>query len=266
MSIRQFGAEVSHWGVLADVVAATWRAKQLEYAWTVSLAGAHVDFWTCTVAALDYALALHGVDASLRDDLLEAYQSLDPFADAAPTLQSLRGSGIRTTVLSNGTSRMLGEALRAAGLVDFLNACLSIEEVGVYKPATVAYKLAATRLGLAEQSIGAGVETDFMFNHGIEMREFAAHNLLPDPKGVRRWPDIFEGFLNLASEQGTGFILDTVTWKAHRHCAEKLSASEPELKAANEECVQFINELRARFYKNAQPIVLNGVIGPRGDA
>ena len=57
-----------------------------------------------------------------------------------------------------------------------------------------------------------------------------------------------------------------MTWKAHRHCAEKLSASEPELKAANEECVQFINELRARFYKNAQPIVLNGVIGPRGDA
>ena len=186
-AIRRRGVALGH---TADVVAATWRSKQLEYAWTGSLADAHVDFWTCTVAALDYALALHGVDASLRDDLLEAYQSLDPFADAAPTLQSLRDRGIRTTVLSNGTSRMLGDALRAGGLVDLLDACISIEEVGVYKAATVAYKLAATRLGLAEQSIGAGVETDFMFNHGIEMREFAAHNLLPDPKGVRRWPDI----------------------------------------------------------------------------
>ena len=112
----------------------------------------------------------------------------------------------------------------------------------------------------------AGVETDLMFNHGIEIREFAAHTLLPDPKGRAALTKYFEGFLNLANEQGTGFILDTVTWKAHRHWAEKLSASEPELKVANEECVQFINELRARFSKNAQPIVLNGVIGPRGDA
>ena len=28
-----------------------------------------------------------------------------------------------------------------------------------------------------------GVETDLIFNHGIEIREFAAHTLLPDPVG-----------------------------------------------------------------------------------
>ena len=27
----------------------------------------------------------------------------------------------------------------------------------------------------------AGVETDLIFNHGIEIREFAAHTLLPTP-------------------------------------------------------------------------------------
>ena len=112
----------------------------------------------------------------------------------------------------------------------------------------------------------AGVETDLIFNHGIEIREFAAHTLLPDPKGRAALTRYFEGFLDLAREQGTGFILDTSTWKAHCHWAAKLGATEDELKAANEECVRFIADLRGRYDGNAMPIVLNGVMGPRGDA
>ena len=111
-----------------------------------------------------------------------------------------------------------------------------------------------------------GVETDLIFNHGIEIREFAAHTLLPIPEGRAALSRYFEGFLSLANQQNTGFILDTVTWKAHRHWAEKLGATDDELKAANQESVRFIAELRARFSCNAKPIVLNAVIGPRGDA
>jgi 2-haloalkanoic acid dehalogenase type II len=114
-------------GPLADLVASTWRAKQLECAWTGSLAGAHVDFRACTAAALDYALALHGADSGCRDALLEAYQTLDPFDDAALTLQRLGERGIRTAVLSNGTSRMLDDALRSAGLIGLLEARISID-------------------------------------------------------------------------------------------------------------------------------------------
>jgi len=141
-------------GPLADLVASTWRTNQLEYAWTGSLAGAHVDFWTCTAAALDYALALHGADSGCRDALLEAYQTLDPFDDAALTLQRLGERGIRIAVLSNGTSRMLDDALRSAGLVGLLEARISIDQAGIYKPARDAYNLATTYLGLDAASIG----------------------------------------------------------------------------------------------------------------
>lgn len=112
----------------------------------------------------------------------------------------------------------------------------------------------------------AGVETDLIFNHGIEIRKFAAHTLLPDPKGRAALTRYFEGFLDLAQENGTGLILDTVTWKAHRHWASRLGATDDELKSANEESVRFIADLRDRYDGNAMPIVLNGVIGPRGDA
>ena len=110
-----------------------------------------------------------------------------------------------------------------------------------------------------------GIETDLIFNHGIEIREFAAHTLLSDPVGREVMAGYFRNFLALAGEQETGFILDSQTWKAHRHWADDLGADEAELRAANEESIAFIAELRDEFSSNPMPIVLNGIMGPRGD-
>ena len=44
-----------------------WRARQLEYTWTLTLAGHYIDFWTLTERALDYALArAPGVPRALK--------------------------------------------------------------------------------------------------------------------------------------------------------------------------------------------------------
>lgn len=112
----------------------------------------------------------------------------------------------------------------------------------------------------------AGLETDLIFNHGIEIREFAAHTLLPTRGGRAALTRYFEGFLNLAKERDAGFILDSATWKAHRHWARDLGADATELRAANEGSIRYIGELRDRFAHNAKPIVLNAIIGPCGDA
>ncbi len=112
----------------------------------------------------------------------------------------------------------------------------------------------------------AGIETDLIFNHGIEIREFAAHTLLPDAVGREALASYFRGFLSLARETGTGFILDSQTWKAHMHWADDLGASENELHEANKQCIAFIARLRDEFSTNTKPIVLNALIGPRGDA
>jgi len=112
----------------------------------------------------------------------------------------------------------------------------------------------------------AGVETDLIFNHGIEIREFAAHTLLPDASGRAALENYFRGFLSLARDTGAGFILDSQTWKAHMHWADDLGASEDDLRAANSESISFIAGLRDEFASNEGPIVLNAIIGPRGDA
>lgn len=111
-----------------------------------------------------------------------------------------------------------------------------------------------------------GLETDIIFNHGVEIREFAAHTLLDSAQGRHALAEYFRGFLSLARECGTGFILDAPTWKAHSHWAQDLGATKAELRTANHEAVNFIATLRDEFTSNRGPIVLNAVIGPKGDA
>ncbi len=90
-----------------------WRLKQLEYSWTLTLAGQYVDFWTLTQRALDYAFArMPSVDRALRAPLLDAYQKLDAYPDARATLAALKARGLATAILSNGSPPMLDAAVK----------------------------------------------------------------------------------------------------------------------------------------------------------
>jgi homocysteine S-methyltransferase len=112
----------------------------------------------------------------------------------------------------------------------------------------------------------AGLETDLIFNHGIDIPEFAAHTLLPDNSGREALGNYYRGFLSLADETGCGYIMDSQTWKAHSHWAQDLGATSDDLEEANRESISFISALRDEYSSNKGPIVLNAIIGPRGDA
>lgn len=111
----------------------------------------------------------------------------------------------------------------------------------------------------------AGLETALIFNHGIPIREFAAHTLLPDPAGRAALAHYCKGYLALADRHDPGLILDTVTWKAHTHWSADLGEDAAFLERAIREAVRFAEELR-EVATNRRPIVLSAPIGPRGDA
>src|SRR5215469_7545391 len=74
----------------ADRFSELWRTKQLEYSWTMTLAGRYADFWTLTERALDYAFERVGtVNRALRPKLLDAYRRLDAFPDTREALTAL---------------------------------------------------------------------------------------------------------------------------------------------------------------------------------
>ena len=136
-AIARFRAEA---GPEADRMSETWRAKQLEYSWTLTLAGHYVDFWTLTERALDYALTrFPSVDKALRPQLLDAYFKLDAFTDARAALRALKAKGHKTGILSNGSPNMLKGAVDAAGVSGDLDAVLSVDALKMFKPRPEVY-------------------------------------------------------------------------------------------------------------------------------
>jgi 2-haloacid dehalogenase len=128
----------------AERLSEIWRIKQLEYTWTLTLAGRYVDFWTLTERALDFALArVPSADKRLKLQYLAAYQTLDAYPDARLILAELKARGFPTAILSNGTPAMLSAAVAAARLEPVLNAVLSVDPLRIYKPRPEVYQLAS---------------------------------------------------------------------------------------------------------------------------
>lgn len=126
----------------AERMSEIWRTKQLEYTWTLTLAGHYVDFWVLTERALDYALArVSAVDRTLKPKLLESYFRLDAFPDVRATLRTLKAKGNRTGILSNGSPNMLKGAVDATGIGGDLDALLSVDTVKMFKPRPEVYRL-----------------------------------------------------------------------------------------------------------------------------
>jgi 2-haloacid dehalogenase len=141
-------------GPEADRFSEIWRGKQLEYTWTLTLAGRYVDFWTLTERALDYAFArVPSVDPALRAQLLDAYLWLDAFPDARMALAVLKARGSRLAILSNGSPRMLAAAVDAAGFAGLFDAVLSVEAVRMYKPRPEVYALVTDGMALKPSEV-----------------------------------------------------------------------------------------------------------------
>ena len=141
-------------GTDVDRLTALWRDKQLQYTWLRAVQGRHADFWQVTGDALDFALETLGIDKpDIRDRLMALYLTLDPFPEVADVLKRLKTAGIWTAILSNGSPKMLDAAVKSANLETLLDAVLSVEDVGVYKPHPKVYQLAVDRLSVPASAI-----------------------------------------------------------------------------------------------------------------
>jgi len=141
-------------GDSADRLTALWREKQLQYTWLRAAQERHADFWQVTGDALDFALETLSIKGpGLREQLMQSYLTLDAFPEVPDVLARLKRSGLHTAILSNGSPKMLEAAVGGAGLGGLLDAVLSVEAVGVYKPNPRVYQLAVDRLGVPARAI-----------------------------------------------------------------------------------------------------------------
>ncbi|MEM6587003.1 MAG: haloacid dehalogenase type II [Pseudomonadota bacterium] len=136
-------------------IANHWRLKQLQYTWLRAVMGTHTDFWEVTQNGLDWALEAEGLgeDAGLRERLLQLYWELDAYPEVPEMLKALKENGKNTAILSNGSPDMLDGAVKSAGIVDVLDDTLSVQSVGIFKPASVVYDLVVDRFDCAKTEV-----------------------------------------------------------------------------------------------------------------
>ncbi|HEX2137575.1 MAG TPA: homocysteine S-methyltransferase family protein [Microvirga sp.] len=110
-----------------------------------------------------------------------------------------------------------------------------------------------------------GLETTLVFLEGIDLPSFAAFPLVLSETGRDALTRYFAPYLAEAKRRGVGFVLDTATWRANPDWGEKLGFGLEDLLDANRRAVSFAADLRDAVADRSHPIVLNGVVGPRGD-
>ncbi len=136
-------------------LSADWRTKQLHYTWHRALVGEYIPFWGVTQDGLDWALAANGLadDPELRARLLQLYWELSAYPEVPAMLAALKLAGLNTAILSNGSPEMLDGAVKSAGLSAVLDDVLSVESVGIFKPAPQVYDLVKARFKCAPDQV-----------------------------------------------------------------------------------------------------------------
>ncbi len=109
-----------------------------------------------------------------------------------------------------------------------------------------------------------GLETDMLFNHGVDLPSFASFTMLEDESKRRKLIDYFQTYIDMAKEAGAGFVLDTCTWRANAPWMSRMDRR-ADLDRINTIAVQFCEQFRAANETPDLPILINGVVGPAGD-
>ncbi len=154
-------------------IAANWRAKQLQYTWLRAVSNTHCDFWQVTQDGLDYALEAAGLDSpELRERLLALYWELSAFPEVPTMLAVLKAAGMQTGILSNGSPEMLAGAVKSAGIGDVLDAVLSVESLGVFKPHASVYSMVNQHFGVPSEQVlfvsSNGWDASYAAHHGFQ--------------------------------------------------------------------------------------------------
>lgn len=109
-----------------------------------------------------------------------------------------------------------------------------------------------------------GLETALIFLEGFDLPGFASFPLLETEEGTAALRRYFRDMLETAREHETGLILGTATWRASRGWGPSLGLTDDQIDEANRRSIAFAESLRDEFPD--VPILIEGVLGPHGDA
>ena len=138
-------------------LAPTWFASVLRDGFALATVGASAPFAALGESVLRTVLSGlpldRDVDAAVAH-VMAGFPALPLHPDVPPGVRALRAAGLRLVTLSNGATSVAEQLLSRAGLRDEFEALLSVEDVGIWKPARAAYEHALRSCGVdASQAV-----------------------------------------------------------------------------------------------------------------
>lgn len=127
-----------------------WRDRQIEYTRLVTMSDPspngskyYLPFWEITIRSLHYVCKRMNFTLSSKDEkrLMDQYAKLTSFDDSLAVLKNIKGRGIATAILSNGSKDMLTTVVESNGLKPYLDKVVTVEEVRLFKTSPQAYEL-----------------------------------------------------------------------------------------------------------------------------
>lgn len=134
-----------------------------------------------------------------------------------------------------------------------------------YHPYIAKYRAALPQLGNRQFLTDGGMETTLIFHEGWDLPFAEAFVLVGSDKGRSAILDYFDRYLPIAQAEGTGFILESPTWRANPDWGREAGYDLPSLSAANHQSIELMRAVRAAYESDALPIVISGCMGPRRD-
>jgi 2-haloacid dehalogenase len=127
-----------------------WRDRQIEYTRLVTMSDPrpggskhHLPFWELTVRSLHYVCKRMNLNLTPVNEkrLMDQYAKLTGFEDSLSVLKTIKGKGISTAILSNGSREMLATVVKSNGLMPYLDQVITVEDVRLFKTAPQSYEL-----------------------------------------------------------------------------------------------------------------------------
>lgn len=123
----------------------------------------------------------------------------------------------------------------------------------------------AQRTGIIYLTEG-GIETEIMYKWGHELPRFAMYPLLDNPKAMADIRGMYRRYLDVAAKHKTSALMGGLDYRASPDWGNILGYSKTGLADANLKSIDFLRELAGEYQRDIPSILIQGFVGPRGDA
>lgn len=117
-----------------------------------------------------------------------------------------------------------------------------------------------------DMTCGGGFETWLQYVDGFELRHFCAFELLNDVRGRACLTDYQRKLVEAAVANGFGVINEGLHYRASRDWGSLIGFSREGLEEINMRGIEFYKDFVREYDSPETPMIVGGVIGPRGDA